>query len=233
MKKHNGYYREDTHNINDTPAREIAALLITVLHTKGYLKNKDIQGLPYYTLEDLLTHVINKKFKLLEETMNEEGKNKFKIGQVVLYTNKNELAEIKDIIEHEIVERRHLKQDGIHGPSTGEEYTKKVFSYRIWTHTGETSALCREEFLKEIPNAYAFHIRRRHAEEKLELTGAFEALQYINSFVEQLTNLPLVGIPGDKYEHAAYVSSEPGVQEEDTIRYAIVKALRELLYGKH
>ena len=48
---------------------------------------------------------------------------------------------------------------------TFEEYTAKdYFKYRVWYHTGETSALTDEVNLHELKNAYAFLIMRRKAD---------------------------------------------------------------------
>ena len=89
-------------------------------------------------------------------------KAKFKEGQVVLYQNGTtfELGIVKEVVERRV--KKHLRQDGLYGKPTGEDTIQ--FCYRVWYHTGDTSALTDENNLHELKNAYAFLIMRRKAD---------------------------------------------------------------------
>ena len=64
--------------------------------------------------------------------------SKFNIGEVVLYQNgeRFELGVVKEVLDNK---------------------------YRVWYHTGDTTALTNEEHLHKIENAYAFNIIRKSA----------------------------------------------------------------------
>lgn len=72
---------------------------------------------------------------------------KFRVGQVVVYVNGDtyELGVIKSIV--------------MNNPNApvGEE----TYSYRVWYHTGETTALTNEHNLHYLVNEYAFTITRK------------------------------------------------------------------------
>ena len=89
-------------------------------------------------------------------------KTKFKEGQVVLYQNGTsfELGIVKEVVER--IVKQHLKQDGLYGEPTGEDTIQ--FYYRVWYHTGDTSALTNEINLHELKNDYAFLVMRRKAD---------------------------------------------------------------------
>ncbi len=88
--------------------------------------------------------------------------NKFKVNDLVLYQNGTtfELGVVKEVIEHE--KKRAQRQDGLHGEPTGDTYL--AYMYRVWYHTGETSALTDEHLLHPIKNSYAFLVLRRSAD---------------------------------------------------------------------
>ena len=67
---------------------------------------------------------------------------KFEVGQTVLYINGDtyELGIIKTLIP-----------------------TESGYKYRVWYHTGDTTAVTDERLLHEIKNEYAFRIIRRSA----------------------------------------------------------------------
>lgn len=118
---------------------------------------------------------------------------KFKEGQVVLYQNGStfELGIVKEVIERRI--KQHLKQDGFYGEPTGEETVQ--FYYRVWYHTGDTSALTNENNLHELKNAYAFLIMRRKADTwSIDDTPARQLAAAIIEGTSELTELE-----GDSY----------------------------------
>lgn len=88
--------------------------------------------------------------------------NKFNINDVVLYQNgeRFELGIVKEIIPYE--RRAYRKQDGLFSGPTGELYT--AYKYRVWYHTGDTTALTDEHLLRKIDNAYAFTVLRKQAD---------------------------------------------------------------------
>lgn len=61
-------YKKDTSSIDETPARDIAAMVITLLNHEGYLTDKQVEGDSYYFLEDLLTEKINNRVREWERT---------------------------------------------------------------------------------------------------------------------------------------------------------------------
>ena len=89
-----------------------------------------------------------------------------KPGEFGIYTLKNELVEIKEVLEMVTTERQRLKQDGLNGPATGPFVEIKKPMYRVYTHTGDTAALCDVHLITPIPNAYAFNIRRIRVDEE-------------------------------------------------------------------
>lgn len=123
-------------------------------------------------------------------------KAKFKEGQVVLYQNGTsfELGIVKEVVE--------LKQDGLYGEPTGEDTIQ--FYYRVWYHTGDTSALTDERNLHEIKNAYAFLVMRRKADtSSINDTPARQLAAFIIDKTSQLTEL----------EGESYYECEDGLTE--------------------
>jgi len=115
-------------------------------------------------------------------------KTKFKEGQVVLYQNGTsfELGIVKEVVER--IVKQHLKQDGLYGEPTGEDTIQ--FYYRVWYHTGDTSALTDERNLHEIKNAYAFLVMRRKADtSSINDTPARQLASFIIDKTSQLTEL--------------------------------------------
>lgn len=88
---------------------------------------------------------------------------KFKVGETVLYQNgqRFELGIIKEVILDQHIKITHLKQDGLFGKPTGDEIMTHRYMYRVWYHTGETTALTDEDLLHKIANGYAFYVERR------------------------------------------------------------------------
>lgn len=85
------------------------------------------------------------------------GKPKFKIGEIVLYQNGTsfELGEIKEVIE--VTTSR----------STVDSSTITVtYKYRVWYHTGSTTAMTDEYLLHKLINAYAFDIVRKKVDDE-------------------------------------------------------------------
>lgn len=78
--------------------------------------------------------------------------SKFNVNEVVLYQNGDrfELGIVKEVLEREVPDF----------PSD----TKQTCEYRVWYHTGDTSALTPEHCLHKISNAYAFTILRKQAD---------------------------------------------------------------------
>ena len=80
-------------------------------------------------------------FKLPKAELNLTDKPLFEVGERVLYQNGSqfEIGIVKEVCEREY--------EG-----------KKQFSYRVWYHTGETTAMTNEWSLHKIWNNYAFEI---------------------------------------------------------------------------
>lgn len=78
---------------------------------------------------------------------------KFKAGETVLYQNgaRFELGIVKSII------KLSSEQEGI-----------IPYGYRVWYHTGDTTALTHESDLYKIINNYAFTVLRRSVEHTVE-----------------------------------------------------------------
>jgi len=118
---------------------------------------------------------------------------KFNKGQVVLYQNGStfELGIVKEVVERRV--KKHLRQDGFYGKPTGEDTIQ--YCYRVWYHTGDTSALTDESNLHELKNAYAFLIMRRKADtSSIDETPARQLAAFIIEETPQLTELE-----GDPY----------------------------------
>lgn len=84
--------------------------------------------------------------------------SKFNIDEVVLYQNGNrfELGIVKEVLEGGVPDL----------PSDAEQTV--VCEYRVWYHTGDTTALTPEHCLHKISNAYAFTILRKQADPDLK-----------------------------------------------------------------
>lgn len=129
-------------------------------------------------------------------------KSKFKEGQVVLYQNGTsfELGIVKEVVER--IVKQHLKQDGLYGEPTGEDTIQ--FYYRVWYHTGDTSALTNEINLHELKNDYAFLVMRRKADtSSFDETPARQLASFIIDKTSQLTEL----------EGESYYECEDGLTE--------------------
>lgn len=87
-------------------------------------------------------------FKIPKADFNITEAPLFEVGERVLYQNGSrfEIGVIKEVCEREY--------EG-----------KKQFSYRVWYHTGETTAMTNEWSLHKIWNNYAFEIRRKDPNE--------------------------------------------------------------------
>jgi hypothetical protein len=80
--------------------------------------------------------------------------SKFNVNEVVLYQNGDrfELGIVKEVLEREVPDF----------PSDAEQTI--VYEYRVWFHTGDTSALTPEHCLHKIANSHAFTILRKQAD---------------------------------------------------------------------
>lgn len=132
-----------------------------------------------------------------------DNEPKFKKGEVVIYQNGNNF-------ELGII-------DTVRSNKT----------YFVNYHTGDTTAVTNEENLHRIINAYAFNIIRKLANEDKALKEAEKILEELNQTIEAHLNVPLIG----DSPHA--ILYEEGVDKENSIEYAIIKFLKELIYGKH
>lgn len=83
---------------------------------------------------------------------------KFDVGEIVLYQNgtKFELGEVKTILVN--VSFSITKDEKI--------INTVEYHYRVWYHTGETTALTNEDLLHKILNLYAFDVKRLPIEEE-------------------------------------------------------------------
>ena len=73
----------------------------------------------------------------------------FMVGEIVIYQNgdRYELGVVKEVC-------------------TGTNYNgKPCYKYRVYYHTGDTSAMTDEHLLHKIVNSYAFEIRRKRCDE--------------------------------------------------------------------
>ncbi len=117
--------------------------------------------------------------------------SKFKVGQVVLYQNGTtfELGIVKEVV-------------GLHGKPTGKDTIQ--YCYRVWYHTGDTSALTNEINLHELKNDYAFLVMRRKADtSSFDETPARQLASFIIDKTSQLTEL----------EGESYYECEDGLTE--------------------
>lgn len=89
------------------------------------------------------------------------NKPEFEIGEVVIYVNGDtyELGIIKRIVPKEYT-RTIIGSDPIR---TTIDYR---YSYFVWYHTGDTTALTDEELLHKLVNRYAFKVIRLDPEGK-------------------------------------------------------------------
>lgn len=78
--------------------------------------------------------------------------NTFKVGEVVIYQNGDrfELGIIKTVENYIDMSKGEI-----------------VYQYRVWYHTGETTAMTNKHSLKKISNLYAFQIKRYDTEGKV------------------------------------------------------------------
>lgn len=90
--------------------------------------------------------------------------SKFKKGEFAIYKNgeSHQIVEIKDIFVNK--ERYRKRQDGLFGKPTDDE-TYEYVSYAVYSHTGDTAAVCAENLLIKIDNLYAFEIKRRRVDD--------------------------------------------------------------------
>lgn len=153
---------------------------------------------------------------------------KFKPGDIALYKNKNELVQITDVFTFETTRRKRLRQDGISGPATGPEYTDTTYRYSIHTHTGSTASIIDEHILAEIPNAYAFHVVRRHADTDKERAHARELLDYINFKFQQQTNSLLIGMQDND---VALIPYQRYTEPSDQDATLLIELLRRIVFG--
>lgn len=77
------------------------------------------------------------------------------------------------------------------------EYVETI-SYRVWYHTGDTSALTREDTLHKIDNAYAFTILRKQADVCIQPRTCRELA------IKILYQFPLVALISQLYDYDYY-----------------------------
>lgn len=95
--------------------------------------------------------------------------NEFEVGEVVIYKYSTffELCIIKEVIP--IIKRRALKQDGLYGTPTGEEYTD--YMYRVFNYTSDITRLTDGISLYKISNKDAFTIKKKRKIKKENENG--------------------------------------------------------------
>lgn len=88
--------------------------------------------------------------------------NEFEAGEVVIckYNSTFELCIIKEVVP--ITKKHFLKQDGLYGTPTGEEYTD--YMYRIENYTSDITRLTDGIPLYKISNKDAFTIKKKRGE---------------------------------------------------------------------
>lgn len=93
--------------------------------------------------------------------------SKFKVGDIVLYQNGStfELGRVKEVMNGT------LNQMAMFG---SEEIVLQEAKYRVWYHTGDTTAVTSESMLHKISNDYVFMILRRDADESLVNSDALK-----------------------------------------------------------
>lgn len=92
--------------------------------------------------------------------------NKFKVNEIVLYQNgeRFELGVVKEVLEGNTTITVH--------PDSTRTKEVHTYKYRVWYHTGDTTALTDECYLHKIENAYAFNIIRKSDNKDIELSPA-------------------------------------------------------------
>jgi hypothetical protein len=120
----------------------------------------------------------------------DKAQSKFKENEIVLYQNGDtfQLGLISEVVP--VLDRAYLKQQGFppKGEPQGEEFTS--YKYRVWYHTGDTTAMTSEDKLHKVNNAYAFLILRRKADtSSINDTPARELAAEIIDGLPNLTEL--------------------------------------------
>jgi len=128
--------------------------------------------------------------------------NKFNVGEVVLYQNgsRNELGVIKEVVPTQVPLEIRQDRTWVNHPTE----TRLIYRYRVWYHTGDTTALTDESLLKPVSNAGAFLILRR-----VEETGSINdtpARQLACMIIEHVSQL-------DKLKNEAYYATEDKITE--------------------
>lgn len=102
--------------------------------------------------------------------------NKFNVGDVVLYQNgeRFELGVIKSVLfqskkDAVLIDLASITPD-VNLENTYLYNEEGKYKYRVWYHTGDTTALTDEDLLHPIANAYAFSILRRSANNEIQLS---------------------------------------------------------------
>lgn len=119
-------------------------------------------------------------------------KNKFEIGEIVIYKNQDnfELGVVKEVIVKSIDDRMysylckgceyekhcHEKCETCDDYETLKHTLNPLHLYRIWYHTGDTTALTEETNLYKIQNAYAFTILRKQVDPDINAVSTHRIL---------------------------------------------------------
>lgn len=154
---------------------------------------------------------------------------KFKKGQFAIYKNKNELVEIKEVVILTKLVQQHKEGESVDDQPTGDLVYTEVPMYRVFTHTGDTSAMCSEDLLEAIPNDYAFNIIRKSVEEETQNKLIDAAVDTINHHFDGAFNMLLIGYESDN----AFINiSDDSDEDDDRPDKVLKRALRGIFYGK-
>lgn len=155
--------------------------------------------------------------------------SKFKKGQFAIYSYKNELVEIKEVVIVSKLVQKHKEGESLHDEPTGDLIYAEETMYRVHTHTGDTSAMCAEHLLEAIPNDYAFNILRKSIEEETQNKVIDEAINTINHHFDKAFNMFLIGYDSDR----AFITISDELDEDDDRPDKVLKrALKGILYGE-
>lgn len=198
--------------------------------------------------------------------------NKFKVGEPVLYKNGDtyQLGIIKEIIEPNIEEIVYNKMcsncpdskycheecvecDEYINAITDPASTDQVYKYRVWYHTGDTTAVTPEDKLYKIMNRYAFTILRHQTDvqadtdytcrnKAIELLAPFRYYgdmyykleEWFTQILEGYTDLPPSGLDSSYLENALRVELDNIFTDNniDVDDHTIDKCVQKILKHK-
>lgn len=142
---------------------------------------------------------------------------KFKVGETVLYQNgtKFELVIVKSVTT-----------------LSSEQEGTIPYGYRVWYHTGDTTALTHELDLHKIINNYAFTILRRSVEHTVEQNPCIAMASVIMRVVDDVVRENY----GD--ENNLWLTEDEADEQDDYpgmisgIRDEILEAITKVLKGE-